>query len=178
MGSHKKRSCFFAETPIVHSYTLEDFYIVDENSSGTVQGIAYKAQTFTAKNNYTIKRIAVTLTRTGLPGTVFFAIQNTAVGGEPDNIDLCVASINGNLLYDAIPGMLYYLDFTSPAPLTKDALYAIVARAPTGNKLNNLSWWCREPDGGYVDGMEWVTTDGGVIWTSVPVADYTFRTYS
>ncbi len=154
---------------------LQDYYNTgDDAFYSFLGGNAWKAQTFTANQTYTIGSLKLKLSRFGTPGNVTVSIRATA-GGAPSGADLCVETFDGDTL-SALPTYEWKeVTFSSPVELTSGVTYAIVVRVVT----STLYWGRDSTSSTYSGGGFYQSANAGVDWSLwSDTEDAMFETYS
>ncbi|NTW31368.1 MAG: LamG domain-containing protein [Bacteroidetes bacterium] len=152
-------------------------YDLFENSDGTeaaamniFNSVNWGAQTFTTTSAYTITSVKLHIYRLGNPGNCTISIRATDVNGKPTGSDLTSTTFNGNSLTTS--DVETEITFT-PVSLSASTMYAIVARAISGDGSNilKLSFSYNTYSGGTMA----TSTDGGVLASNWTLNNYDWR---
>ena len=151
---------------------IQNYYNVGDTSQKLIRGTAWRAQTFTTGESYTISNVKLKLYRDNLPGTVTVSIRATS-SGKPTGEDLCVGTINGDTLPIDSLCELTKISFSSTLVLDADTKYSIVVRAIDSDTENGLFW---RYGTGYASGNNCYYYNSGGSWSS-GTEDMLFETY-
>jgi len=135
---------------------LYEYYNTGDDSSQSVYGSNWYAQTFTSSIAHTITSVKLKLYRTGSPGTVTVSIRATDGSGHPILPDLCSGTTDGNTLPTA----------TSQT------------RLPTGDHSYSGTWDKTTNMYSYVDDDPWSDNDTTYLLHGTTTAGYALFTFS
>ena len=155
-------------------FTGNDYYDTGDDSQIGLRGVTWGCQTFTADANYTASGVQVKLWRTGEPGTVTVSLRATAAG-LPTGADLVSGTTDGDTLTTSVGGEWREITFSSTQVLTSGTVYAVVARATSGDVSNTVYWRHDSTSPSYSGGSYIYSTNSGSSWTAATSADFMFR---
>jgi hypothetical protein len=162
---------------VYQTSALKDNYDGSDDEYGTVYGVVWKGQSFTAASSYTISSVSLEMYHTGNPGTVTVSIRATAAG-VPTGGDLCSGTYNGNTLpTSAATAAWTNMSLGAGAALTSGTMYAIVVRAVDTSAGNQVYFSGDNTTPGYATGAYLQSSDSGVNWATAAGVDYNFKTY-
>lgn len=126
-------------------------------------GTLYRGQSFTAKHSDTLPTVRLYLRRAiGTdPVDLTIYIYNADEQGRPVGSPLATGTIPS---FTDNSFAWRTCNFASPASLTKDNIYCIVATAPTGDGNNCYTWGFDGTSPPYTEGNVVYSTDGGATW--------------
>jgi hypothetical protein len=167
----------FVPSPVLADDPFESYTTGDDQYYYTYT-TNWRAQVFTASDNYTITSVKLFLYRTADdPGTLYASIRNVA-SDKPTGGDLCVGNRSATDLPTGSPYMWATFTFSSGYGLTEGVQYAIVFRAPSGTGTSCAAK-IRYDDtaASYSGGDLCLSNDGGSGWTAYSGDDALFETY-
>jgi hypothetical protein len=159
----------------VPSLTLYENYTVSTTDYNTITNIGYRGQTFTPTTSHNLKNVKLLLNKVGSPsGNTIISIRNT-VSGQPDNIDLCTASIINNSLPVASDGEIWTTVSLEPViGLVASTQYAILAKSlDVPSACARWNWIFKDL---YPRGKYWQFISTTSVWATVS-ADFSFQEY-
>lgn len=155
------------------SYTLYDFYNVNDDSEAEVNNGQWLGQNITATSTYFLKGISWKVGTTGGDaGDCIIELSNADVNGHPNG---GLASTTFDSL-DLTDDDWYYVEGFNDYEITEAYVYTIVIKCPEGSSGVNYMDWRRDgstPD--YYQGFMIYTTDSGSSWNDLTGADVMFE---
>jgi hypothetical protein len=163
------------ETP---SLKLYEYYNTGDDSSVSVWGVQWFAQSFTVGSSpHTVAQVKLMLWRTGSPGTITVSIRATDANGYPTGSDLTVGTLDGNSLTTSSSGAWYTITFSQEITLSANTKYAIVVRAPSATSGNYVNWRLDSTSPTYAGGTYMVSGDSGASWSAPYNYDFMFEVW-
>ena len=155
--------------------TLYEYYNTNNDQSGDIYGVLWKAQTFTPATAHTITSVKLKLYRVGSPGTITVGIRATS-SGKPTGNDLCSGTYDGNSITTNIAGAWYEITFGAGYNLSAGTVYAIVVRATSANgSTSYVEWRMDGSSSTYSGGQYYSSGDSGSTWDGTSSYDFMFE---
>jgi hypothetical protein len=159
------------------SSSLYENYVTGGDTTSSVYGDRWRAQTFTPSTNHTITSVQLLVYRIGSPGTVTVSITAVDGAGKPTGSDLAYGTTNGDTLTTNSGGEWRSTTFSMVATLTASSQYALVVKVLNGDASNYLVWLNDGSSPSYSGGQDVFTNTGGPPWSVVPTTDWMFKEY-
>jgi hypothetical protein len=138
-------------------------YTAGYDSTASVYGVNWGAQTFTPADNHTVGYLKLYLKCRSGCGYVTVSIRNTVVG--PSGPDLLTITFNGED-YSPLSAAMSWITIPlgNGLSLTSGVIYGIVLRAPTASVSNAVLWGIDVTASAYAGGHAWTSGDSGSSW--------------
>jgi len=153
---------------------LYEYWNIYDPALSNLYNYFWQGQTFTPRENHTVKLLKLMMYRYGLPGTIGISIKATDDNGLPVGDDLIYAEFDGNALPTVYTSARVEIPLGDGLYVADGVMYAIIARAPAGNNDNYVRWRFQRPSS-YPRGAHVFSSDSGETWELDTTRDMRFE---
>jgi len=153
-----------------------DYYTDNWGGSLDFSGVNWKAQTWTATDNYDISAIRIGFLRQGDGGGDCTVSIRATTGGVPTGPDLAVISpFAGGDITTMVTGEVREFSLVTPLSVTNGTVYAVVIRSPAATIYDRLLLNAEIAGTGYAAGQRYDSADSGSSWSPVASTEILFE---
>ncbi|KKM00975.1 hypothetical protein LCGC14_1799040, partial [marine sediment metagenome] len=155
--------------------------LYESNLTGTNNGNAFGTgwigQSFTPAKAHLSTFVRLKAFRTNSPGTVTVSIRATS-SGLPIGGDLASGTFDGDAVTTDTAGEVVTITWGTPVLLSAAVVYAIIARAPSGDSSNQIKFLLDNGGNPYAGGQTLLSENSGSTWVvDSATSDYVFEDF-